>query len=42
MMDSGVRMQAVLEGYAKFLKQMDLALQKHQPYLVGPYHVNCG
>lgn len=34
MVDSGVRIQAVLEGYAKFLKEKDLALPKHQPYLV--------
>lgn len=34
MADSGVRMQAVLEGYAKFLKEKDLALPKHQAHLV--------
>ena len=34
MVDAGVRIQAVLEGYAKFLKEKDLALPKHQPYLV--------
>jgi hypothetical protein len=27
-------MQAVLEGYARFLKEKDLALPKHQSYLV--------
>jgi len=34
MADSGVRMQEVLDGYAKFLRERDLALPKHQPYLV--------
>ena len=34
MADAGVRMQAVLEEYAKFWKEKDLALPKHQPYLV--------
>ena len=33
-MDSGGRMQAVLEGYGKFLRDKELALPKHQPYLV--------
>jgi hypothetical protein len=27
-------MQAALDGYAKFLREKDLALPKHQPYLV--------
>jgi len=27
-------MRAVLDGYAKFLREKDLALPKHQPYLV--------
>jgi len=35
MAEPGVRMQAVLEGYAQFLREKDLALPKHQPYLVG-------
>lgn len=34
MSDSGVRMQAVLDRYAKFLRKKVLALPKHQPYLV--------
>ena len=34
MTDSGDRMQAVLKGYGKFLREKDLALAKHQPYLV--------
>ena len=34
MTGSAVRMRAVLEGYAKFLREKDLALPKHQPYLV--------
>jgi hypothetical protein len=34
MADSGVRIQAMLDGYAKFLREKDLALPKHQPYLV--------
>ncbi|HUW81828.1 MAG TPA: hypothetical protein VMZ31_03390 [Phycisphaerae bacterium] len=32
--DSGDRMQAVLERHPKYLKDKDLALPKHQPYLV--------
>ena len=32
--DSGVRMQAVLGGYTKFLRDEDLALPRDQPYLV--------
>ena len=31
---SGARLQAALDGYAKFLREEDLALPKHQPYLV--------
>jgi len=31
---SGEHLQAVLDGYAKFLRDKDLALPKHQPYLV--------
>ena len=34
MAESGLRMQPVLEGHAKLLKEKDLALPKHQPYLV--------
>jgi len=34
MADSGVKMEAVLEGYAKFLRERDLALPKHQPHLI--------
>jgi hypothetical protein len=34
MADSGVSMRAVLDGYAKFLKDKGLALAKHLPYLV--------
>ena len=34
MTDSDARMSAVLDGYAKFLREKDLALPKHQPYLV--------
>jgi len=34
MAESGDRMQAVLEEYAKCVKERDLALAKHQPYLV--------
>ena len=30
----GERLQTVLDGYAKFLRKKDLALPKHQPYLV--------
>ena len=28
------RLQTALDGYAKFLRKKDLALPKHQPYLV--------
>ena len=28
------RLQAVLAGFATFLREKDLALPKHQPYLV--------
>ena len=28
------RLQAALDGYSKFLQDKDLALPKHQPYLV--------
>ena len=31
---SGERLQATLNGYAKFLRERDLAFPKHQPYLV--------
>ena len=31
---SGERLQTTLDGYAKFLQDKDLALPKHQPYLV--------
>jgi len=31
---SGEHLQAVLDVYAKFLRDKDLALPKHQPYLV--------
>ena len=34
MTDSADRMHVVLEGYGKFLREKDLALAKHQPYLV--------
>ena len=34
MTGSDARMRAVLDGYAKFLREKDLALPKHQPYLV--------
>ena len=33
MTDSGVRIQGILDGYAKFLSEKDLALPKHQPRL---------
>ena len=32
--DSAARMQVVLDGYAKFLQEKDVAIPKHQPYLV--------
>jgi len=32
---SGEHLQSVLDGYAKFLREKDLALSNHQPYLVG-------
>ena len=31
---SGEHLRTVLDGYAKFLQETDLALPKHQPYLV--------
>ena len=34
MAETGHRLRAVLDGYAKFLRDKDLALPKHQPYLV--------
>ena len=34
MTGSDARMSAVLDWYAKFLREKDLALPKHQPYLV--------
>ena len=34
MPEPGQRVQAVLDGYARFLLDRDLALPKHQPYLV--------
>ena len=34
MTDAGDRLQAVLDGYAQFLREKDLALSKHQPYLI--------
>lgn len=34
MPDRGSRLQAVLDGYAKFLRERELALPRHQPYLV--------
>ena len=34
MTGSDARMQAVLDGYAKFLREKDWALPKHQPCLV--------
>ena len=34
MPDSGDQLAAVLDGYAKFLRDKDLALPKDQPYLV--------
>ena len=34
MANSCSAMHLVLEGYAKFLREKDLALPKHQPYLV--------
>ena len=34
MADTGDRLQVVLEGYAEFLREKDLALRKHPPYLV--------
>jgi integrase len=34
MAEGGERLEAVLEGYAKFLRYKDLALPSHQPYLV--------
>ena len=34
MPDSGGRLKTALDGYAKFLKDKDLALPKQQPYLV--------
>jgi hypothetical protein len=35
MPQTGQGLQAVLDGYAKFLLDKDLALPKHEPYLVG-------
>ena len=34
MPETGKRLQAVLDGYAKFLREKELALPKHQPHLV--------
>ena len=34
MQDAADRLRAVLEGYGNFLRERDLALSKHQPYLV--------
>ena len=34
MHEASQRLQAVLDGYAKFLRDKDLALPQHQPYLV--------
>ena len=34
MTSSGDRLQAVLDGYANYLRDEGLALPKHQPYLV--------
>lgn len=34
MAETDDRLQAVLNGYAKFLREKELALPKHQPYLV--------
>ncbi len=34
MAERSERLQAVLDGYAKFLRDKELALPKHQPYLV--------
>jgi len=34
MADRGDQLHEVLDGYAKFLQQKNLALDKHQPYLV--------
>ena len=34
MPETGQRLRAVPDGYAKFLCEKDLALPKHQPYLV--------
>jgi len=34
MSEPGQRLQAVLDGYPKFLWDKQLALSKHQPYLV--------
>jgi len=34
MADRGDHLHEVLDGYAKFLQEKNLALDKHQPYLV--------
>ena len=34
MVETSQRLQVVLDGYAKFLRDKGLALPKHQPYLV--------
>ena len=34
MAEAGQRLRAVLDGYANFLGERELALPKHQPYLV--------
>ena len=34
MPETGQRLQEVLDGYATFLRERDLALPKHQPHLV--------
>ena len=34
MAEAGDRLQSVLDGYYKFQREKDLALSKHQPYLV--------
>ena len=34
MTEAGEQLRAVLDGYANFLVERELALPKHQPYLV--------
>jgi len=39
MAETSRRLRAVLEGYAKFLRDEDMVLAKHEPYLVFATHL---